>query len=76
MLITIFAMMMYVFFFEQGHESFMTFGPSNPIHVMMVSSAREAAGQHGKPQDHLEDCLAGFERSRVKFEGAIAQYQY
>ncbi|KAH0832929.1 hypothetical protein J3R83DRAFT_11896 [Lanmaoa asiatica] len=46
--ITIVALMMYAavaytlwhVFIERGHESFTTFDPSNPIHVMMVSSAR------------------------------------
>ncbi|KAG6380455.1 hypothetical protein JVT61DRAFT_8596 [Boletus reticuloceps] len=42
-------------------ESFDTFDPSNPIHVMMVSSTRDS----NDTKDNLDDSLAGFERGGI-----------
>ena len=67
--ITLFALMLYAavgytlwhVLIERGHESFTTFDPSNPTHVMMVSAARDTTGIDSKENDHLGDWLAGFE---------------
>lgn len=69
--ITIVALMMYAavaytlwhVLIERGHESFTRFDPSNPIHVMMVSSARDMTEKDNK--DHLEDWMSGFEDGGV-----------
>jgi len=62
--ITVVALMMYAAvaytlwctFTGWGHASFM-FDPSNPIHVMMISSARDPDDTKG----NLDDSLRGFE---------------
>ena len=67
--ITIVALMVYVVvgytlwsaFMERGHESFTRFDPSNPVHLMMVSSTRD----RGDVKDNLNDWLAGFEHGGI-----------
>ena len=67
--ITIVALMMYAavgytlwcVFMERDHESFAGFDPSNPIHLMMVSSTRD----RGDNKDDLDDWLAGFEHGGI-----------
>ena len=44
------------------HESFTTFDPPNPIHVMMVSSTRDRSGE---TKDNLEDWVAGFDHGGI-----------
>ena len=46
---------------ERGHESFTRFDPSNPVHLMMVSSTRD----RGDNKDDLDDWLAGFEHGGI-----------
>jgi hypothetical protein len=66
--ITIVALMIYAavayslwhVFGERGHESFTMFDPSNPIHVMMVSSTRDNGAK-----DNLDDWLGGFEHDGI-----------
>ena len=67
--ITVVALMMYAavaytlwqVFIKQDKESFSRFDPSNPIHLMMVSSTRD----HNDANDDLEDWLGGFERGGI-----------
>ncbi|KAF8127037.1 hypothetical protein EV363DRAFT_1173348 [Boletus edulis] len=67
--ITTVALMMYAavaytlwhVFTEGCQESFHMFDPSNPIHVMMASSARD----NHDTKDNLDDWLAGFERGGI-----------
>lgn len=67
--ITVVAFMLYAavaytlwnVFSERGHESFTEVDPSNPIHVMMVSSARDCS----EANNNLDDYLAGFERGGI-----------
>ena len=63
--ITIVALMLYAavaytlwqVFIERGQELFSRFDPSNPIHLMMVSSTRD----RNDAMDDLDDWLGGFE---------------
>jgi len=67
--ITVVALMMYAavaytlwqVFIKRDKESFSRFDPSNPIHLMMVSSTRD----HNDADDDLEDWVGGFERGGV-----------
>lgn len=70
--ITIVALMMYAavvytvwhIFIERHHEWFPMFDPSNPIHLMMVSSAREH--HEFRLTDHLDDWFRSFERGGIR----------
>ena len=67
--ITIVALMLYAavaytlwqVFIERGQELFSRFDPSNPIHLMMVSSTRD----RNDAMDDLDDWLGGFERGGI-----------
>ncbi|KAF8557445.1 hypothetical protein OG21DRAFT_1482311 [Imleria badia] len=67
--ITIVALMVYAaagytlwnVFMELGNKSFTRFDPSNPVQLMMVSSARDC----NNVEDNLGDCLHGFEHGGI-----------